>query len=134
MDLTSVQYPESPSYKGAPPRRCSTGQIVRGYDGCTPLALAARNSHAAVVARLIARGANTNLQDLKQVAPLWHATRHGYTSIVRLLLASGRLSNVNPRPINLYKHEFETPLAIALKESHRETTEPLAHADGIDPA
>lgn len=64
---------------------------------------------------------------------LWHAARHGYTSIGRLLLASGRLSNVNPRPVNLYKHESETPLAIALKESHRETTEPLAHADGIDP-
>jgi ankyrin repeat protein len=100
------------------------------YDGCTPLALAAKTGHAAVVARLLAHGANPNLRDLHQAAPLWHAAKHGNAAVVRRLLASGGLSDVNLRP-SMY--DSETPLAVTLKGGHRETAELLAHADGIDP-
>lgn len=40
---------------------------------------------------------------------------------------------MNPRPLNHYAHESDTPLAIALKKGHRETAELLASADGMDP-
>ncbi|KAI8721411.1 HET domain-containing protein [Fusarium sp. LHS14.1] len=105
----------------------------RDHDGRTPIALASLNGHADIVAWLLAHGAEPNLRDLQQIAPLWHAARHGHTPVVRVLLESGRLSDVNPRPANPFQYQSETPLAIALKYDHRETAELLARADGIDP-
>ncbi|KAJ3524909.1 hypothetical protein NM208_g11865 [Fusarium decemcellulare] len=71
---------------------------------------------------------------LYQVTPLWQAARFGHTSIVRLLLASKRLSDVNsPRPAYPPQYGGETPLSIAIKEGHQETAALLARADGINP-
>ncbi|RSL80302.1 hypothetical protein CEP51_006679 [Fusarium floridanum] len=104
----------------------------RDYDGCTPLALAARNGHATVIEKLLAHDANPSLRDLQQVAPLWIAAKHGYVSVVRLLLESEGLSDVNPRPLKLYPHGTGSPLSIALVEGHQETAGLLAYATSID--
>ncbi|KAI0471354.1 ankyrin repeat-containing domain protein [Xylaria cf. heliscus] len=106
---------------------------ARDYEGCMPLGLAARNGHAAVVAQLLARGANPNLRDLKQVTPLWHSAKQGHTAVVCLLLESGRLSDLNTQPRNHPFYKSDTPLAIAVREGHQETAALLARTDGVDP-
>ncbi|KAG5826947.1 hypothetical protein H9Q74_002968 [Fusarium xylarioides] len=112
---------------------CDIDIDTRDYDGCTSLALAAQNGHAAVVERLLEHNANPNFSDLDQVTPLWKAAQHGHSSIVQLLLASKKLIDVNPRPAYSHKYELDTPLSIALKERHQETAELLSRADGINP-
>ncbi|KAF4429672.1 ankyrin repeat-containing [Fusarium acutatum] len=106
---------------------------ARDYNGCTSLAIAAEKGHTTVVERLLAHNANPNLSDLDQVTPLWKAARYGYASVVQLLLASEKLSDVNPRPAYLHEYKLETPLSIAIKEGHQETAELLSRADGINP-
>lgn len=107
---------------------------ARDYDGCTALALAARNGHAVVVEKLLAHGANPNFQDLEQAMPLWHAAKHGNRTVVRLLLANGGVSDVNVQNTNgRGGNESDTPLSVAMKGGHRETAGLMAHIDGIDP-
>lgn len=106
---------------------------ARDYSGCTSLTLATQKGHTAVVETLLAYGANPNLQDLDHIPPFWQAARYGHVSILRLLLQTGRLSNVNQRPASLHQHFPETPLSIAIKEGHQEMVELLARADGIKP-
>ncbi|KAI0101307.1 ankyrin repeat-containing domain protein [Nemania sp. FL0031] len=94
---------------------------VRDYDG-----------HTAVVAQLLARGADPNLRDQEQVAPLWRSAKNGHAAVVRLLLASGRLSDLNTQPI-IYEHRSDTPLTIAVRQGHQELAGLLARAEGVDP-
>lgn len=105
---------------------------ARDYDGCTSLALAAQNGHAAVVERLLEHSATPNLSDLDQVTPLGKTARYGHTSVVQLLLTSKELFDVNPRPADPHSDRQETSLSIALKQGHQETAELLSLADGID--
>ncbi|QGI98349.1 hypothetical protein CEK26_011418 [Fusarium fujikuroi] len=112
---------------------CNIYIDARDYDGCTSLALAARNGLAAVVERLLEHNADPNLSDLDQVTPLWKAARYGHASVVQLLLASEKLSDVNPRPAFIHEYRLETPLSVAIKEGHQETAELLSAADDINP-
>lgn len=105
---------------------------TRDYSGRTPLALATTKGHTHVAEQLLARGANPNLQDLRQAAPLWHAAKLGHIAIVRLLLASGRPLDMN-QP-SLPRRESFTPLCIAIKQGHRETADLLVRADDVDPS
>ncbi|KAG2014518.1 hypothetical protein GB937_006745 [Aspergillus fischeri] len=57
--------------------------------GLTPLCLAAKNGHQAVVRLLLNEGASPNLPDENGTTPLMHALAEGHSEVVGLLLEAG---------------------------------------------
>ena len=63
---------------------------TKDYVGDTPLIMAAHKGNLDIVRTLLAKGANINLKGGKEeMTALMEASQHGFTSIARLLLATG---------------------------------------------
>lgn len=80
----------------------------RNYLGQTPLCLAAKLGHIAIVALLLEEGANTELRDDIGRTPLSHAAENGHECIVRMLLErntdSDSMDESGRTPVNLAAH------------------------------
>ena len=83
-------------------------QAPNGWGRLTPLHLASKNGHAAVVALLLERGANAVARDVSTFTPLHLAAEKGDVAIVELLLAHG--ADVNCK--------YSTPLLLASMRGH----------------
>jgi ankyrin repeat protein len=81
-------------------------------DGQTAVYLAAESGHGSVVKLLIEAGADLGSKGHHRLSPLLGAARCGYESIVKILLATGR---VNPNTTN---SDGETPLSLAREHRH----------------
>jgi ankyrin repeat protein len=91
------------------------------WRGSTPLALAAKRGHEAIVEHLLSRGADPKESDSHSPSPLSWAAGGGYITIVRLLHKKG--ASVND-PKNWFR-ETHTPLVQAAQNGHETVVEYL---------
>lgn len=94
----------------------------------TPLLLAAKEGHEAVVKLLLEKqGVELNSKDNNSQTPLSLAAERGYGAVVRLLLAK---DGVDPDPKDNSGH---TPLSFATFGGHKAVVELLLAKEGVDP-
>ncbi|KFY29889.1 hypothetical protein V493_02217 [Pseudogymnoascus sp. VKM F-4281 (FW-2241)] len=94
----------------------------------TPLLLAAKDGHEAVVKLLLEKqGVEPNSKDNNSQTPLSLAAESGYGAVVRLLPAK---DSVDPDPKDSYG---QTPLSWAVKRGHEAVVKLLLATEGVDP-
>jgi ankyrin repeat protein len=97
---------------------------VKESDGWTPLFLASRAGHDAIISLLLENGTNVNAKDKWGNTPLHHASQKGYETIVSLLLE-------NRAEVNAIGEWGNTPLHLACLE-RREAVISLLLEHGAD--
>jgi ankyrin repeat protein len=85
---------------------------LKNNDGWTPLQLATRNGHEAVVKLLLEKGAELESKDNYGQTPLSYATKNGHEAVVKLLLEKGT-------ELESKDNGGRTPLSWAVVNGHK---------------
>jgi cytohesin len=95
---------------------------ARNENGRTPLHIACRSDHSAIVEYLVARGAEVNARDDYQSTPLHFAAYRNLTETIQVLLE-------HEAEIDAQNHAQATPLHYAALADHAEAVQLLTAAD-----
>lgn len=98
---------------------------LRGPYGITPLMYASRYGYADIVDYLLKRGANEKALDAKGKSALLYALEYDHMPVAEILI------NFNPKLLNVYDDEGNTPMLFATKNNNLEFIK-LLTTNGVD--